>query len=128
MTSTTTDTRADTFVRALEEMKIPDPAAGRAGLWLRVGGGLMVLGLVLAASAYFMSHGTKDPLVQRDALAVGLAGVTGAVVGSALFLRYSLTGFLRFWMARQSFDLDQLAERLLERNAHDLAGTDSATR
>ena len=133
MTSTTTGTRADTFVRELEEMKIPDPAAGRARLWLRAGVALMVLGLVLAASAYFMSHGTKDPLVQRDALAVGLAGITGAVVGSALFLRYSLTGFLRFWMARQSFDLDRLADRLvedrlLERNAHDLAGTDSATR
>ena len=28
-----------------------------------------------------------------------------SVVGSALFLRYSLTGFLRFWLARQSCDL-----------------------
>ncbi len=38
--------------------------------------------------------------------------VTAAVVGSALFLRYSLTGFLRFWLARQSFELAQLADRL----------------
>jgi len=34
------------------------------------------------------------------------------VVGAAVFLRYSLTGFLRFWMARQSFELNMLAERV----------------
>jgi hypothetical protein len=50
-------------------------------------------------------------------------------VGSALFLRYSLTGFLRFWMARQSYDLTLLADRLLERDIrHDLTGTDAAPR
>lgn len=109
---TPTEPRADRFVRELAELKIPDPAAGRAALWLRAGMALMVLGPALAAAAYFVSHGTRDPLVQRDALALGLAGVTAAVVGSALFLRYSLTGFLRFWMARQSYDLAQLTDRL----------------
>jgi hypothetical protein len=121
MTSTP-ETRADRFVRDLAELKIPDPAAGRAALWLRLGVVLMVAGLVLGASAFFMSHGTNDPLVQRDGLALGLGGVTATVVGSALFLRYSLTGFLRFWMARQSFDLAQLADRLLEKEIrNDLA-------
>jgi hypothetical protein len=33
-------------------------------------------------------------------------------VGAAIFLRYSLTGFLRFWMARQSFEMNMLAERV----------------
>ncbi len=109
---TTTETRADRFVRELAELKIPDPAAGRPRLWLRLGAALMVAGLVLAVSAFFMSHTTSDPLVQRDAIALGLGGVTAAVTGSALFLRYSLTGFLRFWLARQSFELTQLTDRL----------------
>jgi hypothetical protein len=38
--------------------------------------------------------------------------VTLSVVGAALFLRYSLTAFLRFWLARQSFDLAVLGDRL----------------
>jgi hypothetical protein len=38
-----------------------------------------------------------------------------SVVGSAMFLRYSLTGFLRFWLARQSYDLAQLADRVFEK-------------
>jgi hypothetical protein len=114
----TTETRADRFVRELAELKIPDPASQRAGLWLRIGVVLMVIGLVLSGSAYFISHNTSDPLVQRDAITLGLAGVASAVVGSALFLRFSLTGFLRFWMARQSFDLAQLGDRLFERDLH----------
>jgi len=123
------ETRADRFVRELAELKIPDPAAQRSGLWLRLGGTLMVLGLVLGASAYFISHNTTDPLVQRDALALALGAVAGSVVGSALFLRYSLTGFLRFWMARQSYDLALLADRLFERDMHDgFASTDPAPR
>ncbi|MEV2218464.1 hypothetical protein AB0E01_01115 [Nocardia vinacea] len=81
-------------------------------LWLRTGVTLMVLGLLVAVVSYFMAHGTKDPLAQRDAITLALGGVAASVVGSALFLRYSLTGFLRFWLARQSYDLAQLGDQL----------------
>lgn len=111
-----TDTRADRFVRDLAALKIPDPAAGRATLWLRLGIVLMLVGPVLAVTAFLMSRGTTDSLTQGDALTVALAGITASVVGAALFLRYSLIGFLRFWLARQSYDLTLLADRLLERD------------
>ncbi|MFC4503531.1 MULTISPECIES: hypothetical protein [Streptomyces] len=104
--------RAERFVRELAALKIPDPAAARAALWLRLGGLLMLAGLVLGGLAFPLAHATDSPLGQGDALALGLGGVAAAVVGGALFLRYSLTGFLRFWLARQSFDLDRLGERL----------------
>ncbi len=107
-----TETRADRFVRELQTMKIPDPAAGRSGLWLRTGIALMIAGPVVALLAYFMSHGTTDPLAQRDAIVLALLGIALAVVGAALFLRYSLTNFLRFWLARQSYDIDRLADRV----------------
>jgi hypothetical protein len=119
---TTTESRADRFVRELAELKIPDPAAGRSALWLRVGATLMVLGLVLAGSAYFMTHSTSDPLAQRDALALGLGGIAACVVGAALFLRYSLTGFLRFWMARRSYDLAAFADQLKDGNDQPVTG------
>ena len=111
---TTTETRADRFVREVAALKIPDPASRLAGMWLRAGIVGMVVGLVLGVSAYFMSHNTTDPLEQRDAITLGLAGVAVSVVGGVLFLRYSLTGFLRYWMARQSYDLNVLADRLIE--------------
>ena len=122
---TPTEKRADRFVREIAEHKIADPAAGRPRLWLRLGAAMMVAGLALALTAYLVSHRTSSSLVQGDAVTIGLGGVTVSVVGAALFVRYSLTGFLRFWMARQSYDLTLLGDRLLDSGAAgDLAGTD----
>ena len=120
-----TETRADRFVRELAALKIPDPAAGRPRLWLRLGATMMVLGPVLGVTAYLVSHRTSSALVQGDAVTIGLAAVTVSVVGSALFLRYSLTGFLRFWLARQSYDLSHLADRAFEKEvSRDLTSTE----
>ncbi|MBD0321776.1 MAG: hypothetical protein ICV72_00115 [Aldersonia sp.] len=109
---TSIESRADRFGRELSELKIPDPSAGRSSLWLRIGVTLMVLGPVLGILAYFMSHNTSDALVQRDAIIVAILGVAVSVVGAAVFLRYSLTGFLRFWLARQSFEFAALTDRI----------------
>jgi hypothetical protein len=109
---TSIETRADRFVRELAELRIPDPAAGRPRFWQRLGAVLMVLGPVLGVTAYLVSHHTTSALVQGDAVTIGLGAVTVTITGSALFLRYSLTGFLRFWMARQSHELALLADRL----------------
>jgi hypothetical protein len=126
---TSTKKRADRFARELAGPKVSDPAAGRPRLWLRLGAALMVIGLVLGVTAYLISRKTDDPLVQRDAITIGLGAVTASVVGSALFVRHSLTGFLRFWMARQSYDLALLADRLLEKDVrHDRTSTDSSSR
>lgn len=105
------ESRADRFARELRDLKIADPSAGHPRLWQRVGAALMVIGIVLGVAAYLISHRTTSSFTQGDAVTIGLGGVTLAVVGSAVFLRYSLTGFLRFWMARQSFELSILAER-----------------
>jgi hypothetical protein len=106
------ESRADRFARELSDLKISDPSAGHPRLWQRLGAVLMVLGPVLGVTAYLISHRTSSSLTQGDAITIGLGGVTLSVVGAAIFLRYSLTGFLRFWMARQSFELNVLAERV----------------
>lgn len=106
------ESRADRFARELADLKISDPAAGHPRRWQRIGAVLMAGGIVLGVSAYLISHRTNSALTQGDAITIGLGGVTLAVVGSALFLRYSLTGFLRFWLARQSFEMNLLAEKV----------------
>lgn len=107
-----TGDRAQRFARDLDALTVADPAAKRSQLWIRLGIAAMVAGVALPIIAYFLSHNTSDPLVQRDAIILALTGIAIAVVGSVVFLRFSLTGFLRFWLARQAFDLGALSERL----------------
>jgi hypothetical protein len=109
--TTPSESRADRFARELAALKITDPSKGRARLWQNLGALLMVAGIALGVVGYLISSRTGDSLTASTALNITLGGVTLAVVGSAIFLRYSLTGFLRFWLARQSFELNLLADR-----------------
>jgi hypothetical protein len=108
---TSAESRADRFTRELADLKIADPAAGHPRLWQRAGAALMAGGIVLGVASYLISQRTGSSLTASTAITISLGGVTLALVGGAIFLRYSLTGFLRFWMARQSFELNLLAER-----------------
>ncbi len=106
--------RVKQFKAEIAEMKLPDAASGRDRLLLRAGGVLMVVGVVLAPVAYSLSHGTTNPLQQRDAQVLALTGLILAVVGAALFLRYSLAQFLRFWLARLSWEQQAQTDRVVE--------------
>jgi uncharacterized membrane protein YidH (DUF202 family) len=106
--------RVQEFKQEIADMRVRDPATGRDRIWLRVGVVLMIAGLVVAGLAYPLSHGTTSSLSQRDALALGLGGIALTVVGSALFLRYSIAGFLRFWLARLSYEQQAQTDRLIE--------------
>jgi hypothetical protein len=103
---------------------LPDPAArllaqagslrvkatGRDALLLKVGAAMMVAGPLVAIIGYAMSSQAKNEMYQNDAIVVAIIGLTVAVVGAGLFLRYSLTEFLRFWMARMIFQQQRAAE------------------
>jgi len=104
----TPETRADRFARELASLKISDPAKGHPRLWRNAGVALMVAGIALGVIAYLVSQRTGDQLTASTAINIALGGLTLAVTGSAVFLRYSLTGFLRYWLARQSYELRTL--------------------
>jgi hypothetical protein len=107
--------RVEQFRAEIAEMKLRDPATSRERLWLGLGVALLAVGALLALVSYLVSHQTTDPLVQNDAVTLGLAGITSAVVGAALFLRYSLASFLRFWLARLIYEQKAQTDRLLEK-------------
>ena len=97
----------DRVARLREDMaslRLKDPNAARDVLLLRAGVALLAIGVALSIAAYFLSHNTTNALEQRDALAVGLIGVAVTVAGGAVFLRYSLAQFLRFWLARMIYE------------------------
>ncbi|MEP6624069.1 MAG: hypothetical protein ABJC79_06485 [Acidimicrobiia bacterium] len=107
--------RVDQFRQDIAAMQVRDPAAGRDRLFARGGLTLMIIGVIVAIAGYVQSHGTTNPLGQRDAIIIGLIGVAVSVVGSALFLRGSIAGFLRFWLARLIYEQKAQTDRIVDR-------------
>ena len=98
------DQRLERFQADVAELRVrvPDPAGDLRKL--RIGGGVLVLGVAIGVVAVLVSHDTTDPLVQRDAIVLALVGVSTSIAGAAMYLRYGLTQFLRFWLARTIYE------------------------
>ena len=95
-------------------MGLRDPATRRDRTLLRVGAVLLLIGPVVTVVAYATSHATTNPLDQNDAQIIALIGLAITVVGAALFVRYSLAHFLRFWLARLSFEQSTQTDRIVD--------------
>ena len=106
--------RAEQFKSDIAEMGLRDPVTARERALLVVGALAMVAGPVVAIIAYAQSSGTNNPLQQGQDDALALFGVALAVVGAALFVRYSIGTFLRFWLARLSYEQHAQTERLID--------------
>jgi hypothetical protein len=128
--STTMDAapeRVERFKSEIASMRLRDPSTARDRQLLRLGVALMVLGVVLGVYAYSLSHGTEDALQQRDAIVVALVGVSLSVVGGALFVRYSVAQFLRFWLARLTYEQQAQTDRVVDALTPTPPGTPSSS-
>lgn len=93
--------------------------AGRDGLYQAAGAVAMGVGVVLAFVAYQLSLGKDDQRDIQSLQILAVAMLALAVAGAAVFLRYSLARFLRFWLLRQLYEgqshIDQVVAALGER-------------
>jgi len=78
----------------------PSDRRRRDRLLTAIGLALMAIGILVAFAGYAISATTSDPLRQSDGHSLGPIAITLAILGLALFLRFSATQFLRFWLAR----------------------------
>ena len=108
--------RIERFKAEAAELNLKTGDPSKEGMLQVVGVVLMVVGVVVALLLYSSSLNLDD---QRDIqsnmiLAVAMLGVS--VIGAALFLRYSMAKFLRFWLLRQIYEsqshVDQLTAAL----------------
>jgi cell division protein FtsW (lipid II flippase) len=106
--------RVEQFKTEIAEMNLRDPSTARDRQLLWLGIILLIVGIVVAIYAYTLSHGTNDALQQRDAIVVGLAAVCVSIAGGALFVRYSLAQFLRFWIARVTYEQQAQTDRIVD--------------
>ncbi|HEX4017809.1 MAG TPA: hypothetical protein VHX15_13835 [Frankiaceae bacterium] len=78
---------------------------GRDSTLLKLSVVVMVVGIVVSIIGYVISHGTTSSLTQNDALTIAIIGISVTVAGGAFFVRYSFSAFMRFWLARLTFEL-----------------------
>src|SRR3954467_12926387 len=96
--------RVAQFKEEIASMRLRDPSTARDRQLFRLGVALMVLGGILGVYAYTLSHGTSDARQQNDAIRRASVGVSSTIAGAALFVRYSVAQFLRFWLARLTYE------------------------
>ena len=112
-TTTADNSRVEQFKAEVADLGLRDPVVARERQFLRAGAAAMVVGVGWVVVAYFISHSTKNPLQQRDAFISAILGLTIAVVGAAVYLRYSFGRFLRFWLARLAFEQQHHTESVV---------------
>jgi hypothetical protein len=124
--------RLEEFEAELARLRVRRTSPTTEQRLLLAGAVLMPLGVVLVLIGYLGASGTTELSSQVPYLiSGGLLGLAATVVGAALFLRYSLGRYLRFWLLRLVFEEHTTADRLAEALEHlgqQLGGGRAATR
>ena len=93
--------RIQTFTEEIGELKLRGARADRERWLLSLGGLGLVAGVGLAIFGGFQASGTTELGDQVAFLATGtLIGLALVIAGAALFVRYSIARFMRFWLVR----------------------------
>jgi hypothetical protein len=70
---------------------------------------LAVVGLIIILICFLQSRNYSTVLDQMDALILALFGVALTILGAALYIRASMTRFLRYWLLRMVYEQRDLA-------------------
>jgi hypothetical protein len=104
------------FQDEVDQLHVSGGKANPERIGRALGAVLMVAGLALGVYAYFgLSHPTSNPLQQGDATVIGLLGVGFCVVGTGLFVVFSLTRYFRYWLVRLIYEQRDQADRIVDR-------------
>jgi hypothetical protein len=99
-----TDTKRQQFEDEIAAVRIRTGKAEAEQRWMILGLVGLVAGAAVALIAYLASTGQSDTRDVVSSVILGLFGVSLSVLGAALFLRYSLARFLRFWLLRLIYE------------------------
>ncbi len=107
--------RIDQFKSDIAELEVKTPADGSERWYLLAGIISMVVGVVLILGGYIGASGTALVAEQIPYLLSGGAlGVGFIIVGGALFVRFSMSRYLRFWLIREIYEQRAQTDRLVE--------------
>lgn len=107
--------RVAEFTAEIESMKLKAGGASSEKYLLISGVVAVLIGVVLAVVGAVQVVNAETPMDQQAFLATGaFLGIALVIAGAALFVRYSLARYLRFWMVRLVFESRANADRIVE--------------
>ncbi len=99
----------------ISTLPVSSPVDAAERTWLLAGIGLGALGVVAILIAWFGASGTAIVAEQIPYLiSGGLLGLGLIIAGAALFVRYSLSRYLRFWLVRYLYEQRVQTDRTIE--------------
>jgi uncharacterized membrane protein YidH (DUF202 family) len=119
METTTTTTRIDQFKTDIADMKLKTGSSSKEGVLQVIGVLLMIAGIAIAFGSYQSSLNQDDARDIQSYIVFAIGGLSLTIAGAALFLRYAIAKFLRFWLLRQMYEeqshIDQVVDAIRER-------------
>jgi len=107
--------RIDRFREDVAALELKTPADDKERVYLLAGVGCMVAGVVAILGAYWGASGTAIVAQQLPYLISGGGiGLALMIVGAALFVRFSLSRYLRFWLIREIYEQRVQTDRVVE--------------
>ena len=106
--------RLERFEEEVGKLKVTGGAANPERLGSAWGVGLTVFGLVVALISWWSAYNAGDfESIHRSAI-FALIGVGVAVVGMIVWIRNSMTRYLRYWIIRIVYEQREQTDRLIE--------------
>jgi peptidoglycan/LPS O-acetylase OafA/YrhL len=109
---TSVSPRLQEFQAEVSELKVSGGRANPERTGKIIGGLAMAVGVVLTVIAYFMSYNGNE-LEQRDAIVLAIIGLALAVTGTGLYVVFSLTRYLRYWLVRLIYEHRDQTDRIV---------------
>lgn len=96
--------RRQQFEADIAKVRVKTGGAAGEPRMIAVGTALMAIGAAVALVSFIVSGSQADTRDVLSMVILAVFGLTLAIAGAAVFLRFSLSRFLRFWLLRLIYE------------------------
>jgi hypothetical protein len=111
---TMSSSRLAQFEAEVAKLKVTGGGANPERLGSRWGIGLTILGFVIAIISWWSALDGKDALSVLRAEIFAIIGVGISIVGIVIWVRNSLTRYMRYWIIRLVYEQREQTEQLIQ--------------
>jgi hypothetical protein len=112
--STMSSPRLQAFQDEVGKLKVSGGGANPERLGAYWGIGLTILGFVIAIISWWSALDSPDAVTGLRSVCFTLIGAALAIVGIAIWVRNSITRYLRYWIIRLVYEQREQTEQLIK--------------